>query len=305
MTLIVSLGNREQFIQLSDRRLNINGMLTDDESNKAGVFLCNNGRLAYGFTGLARIGSFETNIWLAEALMACGPPDYTAVNIINRLVEKATYDFENLPILNKLPKSKKKLTIMFSGYLYQHSTSLPVQAMLTNFQDFDKRSDDPCAWDRFKSWFWFPLSQNDEEITLVQRVGCWRVMSDEDAALLRPMLQASQPAKAILSKAIHMMTQMAEHPAAGGTIGKKISSIILPRDRMLPSEGGYHSDEISHKTYMPDMVTVTNTGENIVRGISIEAVDPATTPPIVVPKAGRNHPCPCKSGKKYKRCHGR
>lgn len=27
-------------------------------------------------------------------------------------------------------------------------------------------------------------------------------------------------------------------------------------------------------------------------------------PPLLIPKAGRNDPCPCGSGKKYKRCHG-
>jgi uncharacterized protein YecA (UPF0149 family) len=27
--------------------------------------------------------------------------------------------------------------------------------------------------------------------------------------------------------------------------------------------------------------------------------------PVKAKKVGRNHPCPCKSGIKYKRCHGR
>ena len=29
------------------------------------------------------------------------------------------------------------------------------------------------------------------------------------------------------------------------------------------------------------------------------------TPIVVGPKIGRNDPCPCGSGKKYKACHGR
>jgi preprotein translocase subunit SecA len=32
--------------------------------------------------------------------------------------------------------------------------------------------------------------------------------------------------------------------------------------------------------------------------------DPATLA-LQVPKVGRNEPCPCGSGKKYKHCHGR
>ena len=31
----------------------------------------------------------------------------------------------------------------------------------------------------------------------------------------------------------------------------------------------------------------------------------ATQPIHVGPKVGRNDPCPCGSGKKYKNCHGR
>jgi preprotein translocase subunit SecA len=35
--------------------------------------------------------------------------------------------------------------------------------------------------------------------------------------------------------------------------------------------------------------------------------EPAKSQPIVntMPKVGRNDPCPCGSGKKYKQCHGR
>jgi preprotein translocase subunit SecA len=31
---------------------------------------------------------------------------------------------------------------------------------------------------------------------------------------------------------------------------------------------------------------------------------PAVVPVRQVPKVGRNDPCPCGSGKKYKKCHG-
>jgi preprotein translocase subunit SecA len=36
-----------------------------------------------------------------------------------------------------------------------------------------------------------------------------------------------------------------------------------------------------------------------------EAVPMAAVPHSTVPKVGRNDPCPCGSGKKYKHCHGR
>ena len=64
MTLIVALGNTEQVIQISDRRLTCDGKLIDDESNKCGVLFCLNARMAFGFTGLARWKNFETTKWL-------------------------------------------------------------------------------------------------------------------------------------------------------------------------------------------------------------------------------------------------
>ncbi len=36
-----------------------------------------------------------------------------------------------------------------------------------------------------------------------------------------------------------------------------------------------------------------------------EAASAATTPAVAGPKVGRNDPCPCGSGKKYKHCHGK
>ncbi|MEP7102835.1 MAG: SEC-C metal-binding domain-containing protein, partial [Burkholderiales bacterium] len=48
---------------------------------------------------------------------------------------------------------------------------------------------------------------------------------------------------------------------------------------------------------------VTYTHPNEDGSVSQEA-DPATLA-AEVPKVGRNDPCPCGSGKKYKQCHGR
>jgi preprotein translocase subunit SecA len=48
---------------------------------------------------------------------------------------------------------------------------------------------------------------------------------------------------------------------------------------------------------------VTYTHPNEDGSVSQES-DPATLAQAV-PKVGRNDPCPCGSGKKYKHCHGR
>jgi uncharacterized protein YecA (UPF0149 family) len=37
---------------------------------------------------------------------------------------------------------------------------------------------------------------------------------------------------------------------------------------------------------------------------SARALEKKSAPPAELPAVGRNEPCPCGSGKKYKRCHG-
>jgi hypothetical protein len=60
MTLIVSLVNADQVIQISDRRISRPGVIVTEESNKAGVLSCADARFAFGYTGLANVGSFDT-----------------------------------------------------------------------------------------------------------------------------------------------------------------------------------------------------------------------------------------------------
>jgi hypothetical protein len=93
MTLILALGNSEQMIQIADRRLSTNGHIVDEESSKAVVLTCANGRMVFGFTGLATCGDFITRDWLIQALLDCGPPSYDALNILERLKDRASYDF--------------------------------------------------------------------------------------------------------------------------------------------------------------------------------------------------------------------
>jgi len=49
-------------------------------------------------------------------------------------------------------------------------------------------------------------------------------------------------------------------------------------------------------------ITYTHPNED---GSIAQDVDPASLPHGGFPKVGRNDPCPCGSGKKYKQCHGK
>src|SRR5947207_1064784 len=107
MTFILALGNREQFIQISDRRLSWDGIPKDEEFNKAGVLLCKDARHIFGFAGLAEVKGFSTRRWLLNSLFDCSAPDYQVNKIMNRLKLKATRDFNSLPSLKNLNPKRK------------------------------------------------------------------------------------------------------------------------------------------------------------------------------------------------------
>jgi hypothetical protein len=302
MTLIIALGNRDQVIQISDRRVTVNGILQDDESNKAGVLFCANARLAFGFTGLARFAEFETRHWLLNALIQSAPPDFNAHKMLERLKEHATQDFQNLPPLRQLPNLHKQLTVMFSGYLLHHTPPLAANAILTNYQYSNLP---PINLNKFECFYWNERRPLSEEFTFIQVVGFSLAVNNQDIDSLRTLLRERRPSKAIINKAVEVMYSIADRPQSQGTIGKQLSTIMVPKDPYTMVNSSYYTSYSTHKVYIPDMV-FAQSAKSIaaVANATVEAVEPSDTPPLAVPKIGRNQPCPCGSGKKYKKCHG-
>jgi hypothetical protein len=304
MTLVLTLGNSEQIIQVSDRRLTVNGALLDDESNKSGVLFCSNARFAYSFTGLARTRSgFETGEWLRTTLYECGPPDYVAHEILKRLQERASHDFRKLESIRDLHRDEKPLEVLFSGYLYNFDPPRAAFAILSNVQ---RSAGKPTVTEQFQ----FKVGQEKRPYTenffLLQRIGFWPAMEEDHVKSLQSLLEAHKPVDAIIGKAIKVMHEIADSPKAKGVIGKQISSITIPRDLSAGVVSDYHSDVSTHKVHAPDIVwAISDQERNEHFGISIEAVHPTDTPPLAVPKVQRNRPCPCGSGKKHKYCHGK
>jgi len=195
---------------------------------------------------------------------------------------------------------------MFSGYLYHHEPPLQAFAILTNYQNFQTGQDDAEAWDEFSPPnLWHEKRPADRESTFIQYVGNWRAVAREDRDPLRELLEARKPAPAIIGKAVELVRQMADRPAAGNAIGKQLSAIRIPRDPKLQVESGYHSTVTGYVTYVHDSVLMTPSGIWAVKDPELIKVGGLDASPSVVPKVGRNHPCPCGSKKKYKYCHGR
>jgi len=305
MTLVLTAGNSDQFVQISDRRITVNGALQDDESNKAVVLNCANARLAFGFTGLARAVDFETRKWLLSTINECGPPDYSAQAVLERVKEKATQAFQTIPVLRTLPKANKRLTVMFSGYLYHHDPPLGGLAILTNFQNVDSGEISTEAWDQFECYYREERRPHSGELALLYAIGTIPPIDPKITSELTSLVKTRRPAKAIIGKLVEIFHELAELPESRGVIGKQLTSISLPRDRKLPAESGYHSSIIKSETYLPDQIYIVSNKLHLnVTDISFEPLSKDTTPPMSGPKLRPTQPCWCRSGKKYKYCHG-
>ncbi len=234
MTLILSLGNSDQVVQVSDRRLSANGKIIDDDSNKATCLVCQNGRFAVGYTGLATYGSFKTQDWLLETLFACASPDYAIYETIERFASRASQDFKQIPSLKNLPAVYKRLSIMLTGYLTHRHRPLIGNLVVTNFQDYAAGYDYPEAKDEF--WIASELEEDEisPDITLVQRIGAWQAMMPEDENIIRELLRHRTPQGILLDKVARLVRQIADRPSAAGVIGKNLIATIVPSDINSP-----------------------------------------------------------------------
>jgi hypothetical protein len=305
MTLIIGLGNTEYMLQVSDRRLTSDGLTVDEESCKGASFICENGRFVFGFTGLAQVGGLIIRRWIMDRLLESGPPEFTAKNILHRFTVRASHDFCTGAPFSKLAASDKRLSIMFLGYLYHHEPPMAAYAIITNYQDFTTGRDSPEAWTDFRDYYWNEKRPYKGEISLVQRIGVWQAMPEYRVPQFRCLLEEGKPFQALVGKAVEFLRQVSDERVSKGTVGKQISWIVVYRDPTRGIQSGYESAKNVHQVWMPGGCTVTQKASFAFDDISLAAVDPITTRPMAVPKVHRNAPCPCGSGKKYRKCHGR
>jgi hypothetical protein len=136
-------------------------------------------------------------------------------------------------------------------------------------------------------------------------------MSVHDEAVVRRALAERRSADAIVGQGVGIVRAIAARPEARGTIGKEVSSTVLPVARPaglsagdFPMYGGFHPMGASHQWHGVNQVISLPAIQLAIRDPSFGPEDTSSAPPVAVQKVGRNKPCPCGSGKKYKKCHG-
>lgn len=300
MTLIVIAGNSKYMIQVMDRRLTASGEVIEEESCKGGVFQCNNARLNFAYTGLAKAGTFITRDWLLETLANSISTDFDAKNTLDQFVYLANKNY--LPSIPEPIRysSERRLIIVFSGYLYHHDPPMGAYAIIRNHSLVNNR----IRFHDFKIGYLTETRPNDANWSLVLFLGSHTVVTHNDIEKLKSILRKDTDHKAITNLVVDRIRNIGRRPESSGTIGGQLLSTCIPIDPATGFICNYHSESVKHITYMPDWLLYKKNIGFTIKNISLEAVDPESTPPLTVPKVRRNNPCPCGSGKKYKRCHG-
>jgi hypothetical protein len=166
-----------------------------------------------------------------------------------------------------------------------------------------------------------------ERYNYICAIGGWDALPEQGRVDLGELIDSGKPAAAVVGKAVEVTREAARSPAARDLIGGQLLSVVIPADRGAPPVGAYHTEFASDAYFSPGSVVVDANGEGMsVMGLAITsgALSPSEVraryregmqglprdmtqrfEPIAIPKVGRNQPCPCGSGQKYKRCHGR
>jgi hypothetical protein len=302
MTLILALGNPEHTVLLADRQHSSDAGPVPGEFTKALVLELRDARLAVAFTGLAEQevpgrDRFRTRFWLASALSEASELNPTLDDTVLGLREIASRDIIKVPV-NK--PSDRALTIFLAGYLYRENEPKLVLRRVSNFEgaSFDSpRLLDPTAD------FTVAAHNSGEESSYVISGGFDAGVLGTAKDQLRRLTSDRRPPEALIAKAVEVLQDAAKSPKSKGTVGPQCLSIALPVGRDTLARGGYHSPEVGNLVSLPGLVEAR--GGHFGRLEMMDAQIGISGPPLTAPKVGRNAPCPCGSGAKYKRCHGR
>jgi len=216
--------------------------------------------------------------------------------LIEIFAETAGEYFETIPTIAALPASDRRLTVMLSGY---ESNGFIVNALISNFQDFDNFIDYAEALETFTVHAWKSETVASANPTLIQAIGAFRALTEKDEVELRQLLERRAPAEAIRQKASSIAQLISDRHRSAGTVGKRLNTARLDSSSPMFPCSGYISDIVEEELSLIEQVD----GRSYGLGLQIGAMQITAGSPLVFPKVHRNAPCPCGSGKKFRFFH--
>lgn len=277
MTLIIAGGNQKYIVLMSDRRLTSDAGIEDEEANKAIVLATSDARLAIAFTGLARWKKFDTLDWLRE-IIRVEVENYRDIDsMLQVIVDSANTKFKSFG-------RGAKLAIVLIGYLYDYSNRKLRCWEISNFEHeggFELKS-------------YFP--DKKDNAVLFQIAGDTRAITEKKKTELIDMLGGNVPPLGFETKCYSIIRDyVRKNPA--GVIGEQCTACCIESLPNSVIKCTYYSKFLDYVVYSPTTIMLGTTTYNAEFHVGSDA------PPPIVPKVHRNSPCPCGSGRAYKRCH--
>lgn len=311
MTLILVTANRDRVMQLSDRRLTkverncrantTARTITSEEAPKAWVAHFADARVAIGFAGLASInGGFHVADWIERSLLEDCKQDHALIGTLGRFAARATREFQMQPIAS-VRQGDRRLSVIFSGYRREANA---VRAEIWRVSNFEGEQMDAKPTSAAKATFavaaiGVDLSARENPVAIAT-AGWDRALSGSEAQELVAFLRRRAPVAAVIGKGIEIFRAVAADPRSYGAIGSNITSIVVPSDLDEAPSQGFSSASPRSKFEAFRLLDLRGEGEPMAMALTVGRAD---SEPILVQRVGRNDPCPCGSGKKFKRCH--
>ena len=88
MTLILTLVATNKIVQVSDRRLTLNGKMHECNANKAICVSCSNAHFSIGYTGVAEIDGQRTDYWIVDQIFSIFSSGQQDIGKVGQLLTK-------------------------------------------------------------------------------------------------------------------------------------------------------------------------------------------------------------------------
>jgi hypothetical protein len=269
MTLILTLIATNKIVQVSDRRLTVNGKPCDSNANKLVCVGCGDARFSVGYTGVAEIDGQGTDYWLVdqiESIFGSGHQD--VLTIYKELANKATKAVSRLRDKRgyEVPWRYRGLTLILTGYRVISGTVVPFLAYVSNI---DLAAASPFDVQRTfftKGWIYDPRPSADQQMLYINGARGAFTAGDKHAntilgrhwettRLLRRIDLGYRPESRVSAdRMAWLVRQATKHPGCGHLIGPDCLSVVIHPDNpgMLSH---YHPEKATTVEYGPHFVT--------------------------------------------------
>jgi hypothetical protein len=288
MTLILMATTQIHTIVVSDRRLTANGKIVDSSANKAIDLELRDARVILTFTGLARVGDFDTREFLIECIRGLVPVHATLRAFVKALRDALTARFALPPLVALIPRDKALLVCVAGALEGEENGRLfsdPVYGTISN----------TAPNGSFKMAFGIP------EGPTLEIAGYGPALTEGDKVEVLRFINQNVPPSIVAKKMCDRVRQASKTARSSGLVGSELSWIYLDRQTFDSTAGFYPEHAYEHA--FPDRILMDRATAEIAIVTGVTVTGPV--PDFFLPSFERNQACPCGSTVQFRHCHGR